>query len=147
MYKTKNLEGRSYHSKVVSELKDTISQQRRTNFKEMRDERDRNEKAIHRTKESFARLNRSIRDRVVNMQEESRSNIKNYWAQRSQHNTDKINNEMSEYKKKIQQLRKAEESLEKRERQLLGSMEMTQSAAKQEASAFQTMTSGLRAVR
>jgi hypothetical protein len=33
MYKAKNREGRSYHSKVVNELKDTISQLRKTNFK------------------------------------------------------------------------------------------------------------------
>ena len=147
MYKTKNLEGRSYHSKVVSELKDTISQQRKTNFKEIREERSRNEVAIHKTKESFVKFNRSIRDRVMNMELESRNQIKNYWFSKCQNHAEKVSAEMDEYKRKIEKLRKAEERLEEKEQQILGSLELTQSAAKHEQHAFQTMTSGIRSIR
>jgi len=115
MYKTRNLEGRSYHTKVVSELKETINQQRRTNFKEIRDERSKNEKAIHRSKEAFVHMNQSIRDRVLNMELQSRKNIKHYWKEKSQHHAVKASTELNEYNKKIEKLRKAEQDLELKE--------------------------------
>lgn len=85
-----------------------MNQQRRANFKEMRDERDRNEKAIYKTKESFVRFNRSIRDKVVGMESESRNNIKQFWESKSHVHAEKTITEAEEYKSKIEKLKKAE---------------------------------------
>jgi len=92
-------------------------------------------------------MNRSIRDRVLNMESESRNHVKHYWKERSEKHAEKIGTELIEYKKKIEKLHRVETELERKEKEILGSLEMTQSAAKHEQLAFQTMSAGIRSIR
>lgn len=78
------------------------------------------------------RVNRDVRDRVVDRERQSRDRLKQYWEHREATKKHIAQREIADYQHKIRKLQDVSYELEQREKQLVGTLQATQSMAKDE---------------